>query len=971
MAKEIKFKIRLNIDGKEQLGSVTTSVKELRQSWDNAASGAKKFEAAMFNFSNIGNVISNFSGAISSLQGQLQGLASTYQNAEVANTKLATVMKQRMEATDADVASVKKVISAQTQLGIIGGTVQKSGAQQVATFLNEAKSLEVLIPAMDNLLAQQKGVNATAEDAVGIGNLMGKAMQGQTSALRRVGITFSEAEEEVMKMGNESERAAMLAQIITNNVGNMNAELAKTDAGRLKQISNEFGSIKVKVGEIATQALPFVQMAAQSAILLSSISKLIVGLKAFNVAALATSIRTTAIPAAMKAAQMAALSLTAASRMLSAALKGTAIGATTAKVAIRGLLISSGVGAAVLVLGYALEKLIDFFTGASGASADMADSLDENEQAVKSINDTYESTLSRTFGDLMSKYDQLRAGWNALTTTQQRNDWIKQNQSAFRDLGLSINNAADAENAFNKNTDAVVAAFKKRAEAAAYSAKLTALYERQISLTDKKRDMMSSLTTGKHTEDEYAAFDKVSGDLAKINKDIDATSKRLAELSQQGGKASSSTSAKTTTGAHASRSTTSSTEKPAEAFSVDWYNKKISDLNTKINATGNQQVAAALVSTREQYENALKNLKVSIGLEQPEEKEVDSYVSALQKKLKEAQDAYNNLGVGGKDVIIEARVKASAKIDEIQAEIDAATRGSATIPAEATPTFIAPGSRDDKRQSLRNAQTRLGGIRSDLSAGIIDTSDAEAQIAELNSMLAGLGLDVKLNLDDDDAVESVKNLTWSLGNIDLTNTDDIKNAFNSIKEITDPVAQGFAAAGAACSALGSSLQQLGSDSEAAKAGMVIAAIGQIVLSFAQALTSCKTWIEWLAFGISGTAMMISLISTISGFANGGIVGGNSKSGDKLIARVNSGEMILNTQQQSRLWGIINGYNGITGNNDNGSISDSIRSYSGMQQLAGATDQTVHVELSGKWSGKDFLIGQKNARRIYAKGGLSL
>lgn len=31
-----------------------------------------------------------------------------------------------------------------------------------------------LIPAMNNLIAQQKGVNATQEDAYGIANLMGK-----------------------------------------------------------------------------------------------------------------------------------------------------------------------------------------------------------------------------------------------------------------------------------------------------------------------------------------------------------------------------------------------------------------------------------------------------------------------------------------------------------------------------------------------------------------------------------------------------------------------------------------------------------------------------------------------------------------------------------------------------------------------------------------------------------------------------
>ena len=48
------------------------------------------------------------------------------------------------------------------------------------------------------------------------------------------------------------------------------------------------------------------------------------------------------------------------------------------------------------------------------------------------------------------------------------------------------------------------------------------------------------------------------------------------------------------------------------------------------------------------------------------------------------------------------------------------------------------------------------------------------------------------------------------------------------------------------------------------------------------------------------------------FANGGIVGGNSYSGDKQLARVNSGELILNRGQQSKLFKMIN--NGGTGGN---------------------------------------------------------
>lgn len=60
--------------------------------------------------------------------------------------------------------------------------------------------------------------------------------------------------------------------------------------------------------------------------------------------------------------------------------------------------------------------------------------------------------------------------------------------------------------------------------------------------------------------------------------------------------------------------------------------------------------------------------------------------------------------------------------------------------------------------------------------------------------------------------------------------------------------------------------------------------------------------------IAGLASVITTIkSAASGkYAQGGIVGGGSYVGDKRIAYVNSGEMILNQGQQGRLWNMING-----------------------------------------------------------------
>ena len=107
-------------------------------------------------------------------------------------------------------------------------------------------------------------------------------------------------------------------------------------------------------------------------------------------------------------------------------------------------------------------------------------------------------------------------------------------------------------------------------------------------------------------------------------------------------------------------------------------------------------------------------------------------------------------------------------------------------------------------------------------------------------------------------------------------------------------------------AMGSALTQLGEDSAAAKAGLILSAIGQIVLGFAQATAAdSKLGIfGWIAAIASGTAVMISTIDQIKGFSQGGIFSGNSVVGDNNIARVNSGEMILTKTQRGNLFRLL-------------------------------------------------------------------
>lgn len=91
-------------------------------------------------------------------------------------------------------------------------------------------------------------------------------------------------------------------------------------------------------------------------------------------------------------------------------------------------------------------------------------------------------------------------------------------------------------------------------------------------------------------------------------------------------------------------------------------------------------------------------------------------------------------------------------------------------------------------------------------------------------------------------------------------------------------------------------------------GTVTQAIANVALGYAQATVQASElgpW-AWIAFAASGLATMLTTISSIhsaTGYAQGGIVGGNSYSGDNIYAgnaMVNSGELVLNKAQQGSL-----------------------------------------------------------------------
>lgn len=836
MPKEVSFVIRL--DDKGTFRKVTVDAEQLGRAVRNVQDESEKAKRTIISWSEVSQAFGVLQNAISELQGVVTDLTSAYQVQLVAETQLETIMRQRMGANDEMIQSVKDLCSAQQELGVIGDEVQLSGAQQMATFLKSKQSLDVLIPAMNNLVAQQNGLNATNQDAVSIGNMMGKAMQGQVEVLQRVGITFDESQKKVLQFGDESERAAMLAKVITENVGNMNAELAKTDAGKWKQTENALGDIKEQLGGMVQQYAPTITFLSQATVAASGIGKLSSSFYSVAKAIGLTKVATVAWNAT--AVRMSALVATC-----SASMRGAAVSATTLRLAIQGLMIATGVGAVVA----ALTGAISLFASSADDAANSARAMANAEKsAFDNIKQTYDSTLKQTYANLISKYEQMKVAWQSMKSEHEKTQWVKNNKVAFEELGLKINSIADAENAFTKNTEKVKEAFEKRAQAAAYAAQLVELYKQQLDLKSRKQNVDSTIK---------AARDKYNHSTSVSNQDNPYATEN--------------------TNRQANLAGVISDMKRGGDGNIDKLNDDLNAVNAKIKETKNALKGLGDVSTIDpgggkgggggRTTPTTSTTSTNTTKDDPLKGSIDWYNQAIEKKKKE----------------LEATASDSTR-KQLQGEMEALQRELGMVKIKAGIEAVPP---------VEVKKT---------TKGVLDEIDDQMDDFLKKYETKPIAIDMKTNIKKQD-VERIR----SLFSIDVSNFENVQSALAGIKGISDSTSQGLAIAGASCEALGGAMQQLGADSAAAKAGLVMAAIGQIALSFAQALNSASSnWVTWLAFGIAGTAQMVSMIAAISKFATGGIVGGSQTSGDNVLVRVNSGEMILNAAQQARLFALANG-----------------------------------------------------------------
>ena len=384
---------------------------------------------------------------------------------------------------------------------------------------------------------------------------------------------------------------------------------------------------------------------------------------------------------------------------------------------------------------------------------------------------------------------------------------------------------------------------------------------------------------------------------------------------------------------------------------VEYEPGSIADIEAQIQKLNENQRNKVNPLSREAYEKELARLqkllkekKLEAGLE-VEVTYKDYSTNWFKQKKEELQkqldgleigsEAYRNIQQQIKDLeLTEVNLKASLNAEEIHKSMQKITSDALKVDEE-KPDFSYLS--DAMQKEANSLQTQIDRVKNGIEqlTEIMDNPDVDLTTLDAATKQYTILSDVLSKLIAKRAEYSTQN-----------------EGLKTQKEQIDNIAKASNIAGEQLQNFGSLLSSLGdaTDDKGAKAAaIVVEALATLALSFAKAMNSTRTWYEWLAFGITGTAALINMSSQIkslsSGYAEGGIISGSSFHGDNVLARVNSGEMIINQRQQRNLFDAID-----------------------QNKLGGGS---TRVEVFGKIRGTDILLVGKNQNNINKLTGTSI
>lgn len=408
-------------------------------------------------------------------------------------------------------AVLKALIKPSTEAAKVA---EAMGVQFDAAGIKAAGGLDNFLKELDRAISQYAAQTGELSEAI-YGDLFGSAR-----ALRLLtSLTGEQADKFTENIG-----------IMADSAGSIDAafeQMASTGEAAAQRLKNQFAGITDAIASMGRTAAPFMAFSANVLVSVNSVLTLTKTVKALNVQQTITAARAKAAGASMLLLGLNTNKAAAVQRVFNSALRGGAYSATAFKIALRGLMIATGVGA--IIAG--VTAIIEAFVNKSEEATEKTDLLADAEDAFKSKFSEVKTELdaeikklaelikakadtAAAVAELNSKYGEIfgthktAADWYDTLTTKSK-DYAT--QLAFEAKAASLN-AKIAENAAQMHINAE----KMRRMAEAGTDKKTTTR----TVTDRAHGETYSVTTTK-VNPEYQALSDQTDQLQAANAELE------------------------------------------------------------------------------------------------------------------------------------------------------------------------------------------------------------------------------------------------------------------------------------------------------------------------------------------------------------------------------------------------------------------------------------------------------------------
>lgn len=824
MAKEIKFNVKLVVDGKEQLVTATSTAEELRRVLDSAKTSSQKLNAALVNFNQAVMAANNVTYAISQISGALNGVTEESRSFSAAMNAANTMAGKSGEdfaKLKGQVAELSKSIpvvrdelanglyqvisngvpednwiaflqkSAKASVGGIAdlgetvkvtstiiknyglswdkaGDVQdkiqltaKNGvtsfeqlAQALPRITGNAATLGVSIDELMATFATLTGVsgntNEVATQMAAIFTALVKPSSEASKMAQQMGIEFDAAaikaaggmrnfltdldknvkayasksgmlEQEIYGKLFGSAESLRALEPLTGQLAakfNENVEAMKGSAGTiddafsimsssgaasLQILKNKFAEVGDAIASTMGGIMPVLSITAQIGNTVIAVSAMVSGLKNLAKIQAIVKVRTMAMNAASLVWNATSVRMNALVQVMTASFRGAAVSATTLKLAMQGLLISTGVGVAIV----ALTEAISYLMSSSDKAADSTKELSEAELEAQSARQQEAQQIKAVYSELDVNISKLK---NFKGSKEEEKRIVGEMNRTYGETMGYYSTVSQWYTALIGNSKAYCSQMINEIRIRDLANKAADLQQKRHDFTHDDNGKPRRFSKKRKTR--RVAIGQVdAGDGKIIPQYADVEIKGSSDLEKANAKA---------------------TDLYRQEQSVRKQMENLVKQNNQINYKhfkGYKPTAPTVIAPTP----AKTTPKTTPG-KHDTNTEPKTHVEELQAQLAAAQKEMGNA------MTVEARVKADAKIQDIQRQIDEATKGKVSIEAETEPTYIVQGSDADKRQSRTNAQHNIDRIRQDFEIELIGKEDAERQIADINKQLEKLGV---------------------------------------------------------------------------------------------------------------------------------------------------------------------------------------------------------------------------------------